>query len=294
MLRRLVPAALLCGVLVTVATSGDAGAGTMPTADACPDRPSTIRAAPGDPAGSTEETKGTQGPDTILGTDGVDWIDGRGGADCVDGGAGDDLLSDGTRGAAEQDTIIGGAGHDTIRLANGDDGVVSGDGDDVIDAGNGRTDFIDCGAGNDVVRADIDDRTRDCERTRAATNRVRRVEPRSGRAATRFLVRFRRPLIVDESNENSFTIALTPPRNTPCAAAGRREYWDSTALPLGRAIRSVRLRGPGRSHRWCRGRWECEVIETFVRASSSCDSGDTNPFTCSGDSRIGAFRFRVR
>lgn len=164
----------------------------------------------------------------------------------------------------------------------------------MIDAINGRTDFVDCGAGNDLVVADIGDRTRDCARTREVSNRVRRVEHRSGGAATRFRVRFRRPLIVDENNESSFTIALTPPANTPCAAAGRRDFWDSTDLPLGRAIPPVRLRGPGRRQRWCRGRREGEVIETFVSASSSCDSGDADPFTCSGTTRIGSFRFRVR
>src|SRR5688572_3020588 len=119
MRRRLAFAAALAGMLAAAVLSSDAGAATFPTADRCPDRPSAIRAAPGNPPGSAVETRGTEDDDTIFGTDGIDEIDGLAGADCIDGGGGDDLLSDGTRGAAENDTIVGGAGHDTIRLANG-------------------------------------------------------------------------------------------------------------------------------------------------------------------------------
>lgn len=74
MRRCLALAAGLCGGLVTVVISTDAGAGTVPSVEPCPDSRSAIRAAPGNPPGSAVETKGA---------DGVDWIDARGGPDCI-------------------------------------------------------------------------------------------------------------------------------------------------------------------------------------------------------------------
>lgn len=294
MRRRLALAAVLGGVLATVLALNVAGAGTTPTADSCTDGPAALHAAAANPPGSSVETKGTNGDDTIFGTDATDVIDGGGGADCIDGGAGDDRLLDGQRMPIEEDHIVGGPGDDVIRLVNGNDGVLAGDGADSIEAANGRTDFVDCGPGNDFVRADLGDRLLDCEQAREIRNHVRRVSPRIGRPATRFLVRFSPGLVVDENNENFFSVALTPPAGSTCDDAGTRRWWDSTDARLGSTIRSLRLRGPGRRHRWCRGRWEGELIETFSSASSSCDSGDADPLSCTGDTRIGTFSFRVR
>jgi RTX calcium-binding nonapeptide repeat (4 copies) len=92
-----------------------------------------------------EVLTGTAGDDTLLGTDRDDRIDGRGG----------------------NDTIRGGGGDDEIIPGEGDDDVFAGDGDDLILARDTNgVDFIDCGAGFDVVETiHRNDKTKkNCER----------------------------------------------------------------------------------------------------------------------------------
>lgn len=85
---------------------------------------------------------GTAGPDTLRGTPLGDRLYGRGGRDSIFGLGGDDLLV----GGAQVDSINGGAGADRI------------------ESHDGERDTIVCGAGPDVVIADLSDRiARDCE-----------------------------------------------------------------------------------------------------------------------------------
>ncbi|MBA3606867.1 MAG: tandem-95 repeat protein, partial [Acidimicrobiia bacterium] len=56
------------------------------------------------------------------------------------------------------DTIRGGGGNDRIDGGDGRNRYFGGAGNDVIDAANGSRERIDCGSGNDTVRADLTDR----------------------------------------------------------------------------------------------------------------------------------------
>jgi hypothetical protein len=85
-------------------------------------RPATIRGTLG-----ADRLIGTAAPDTIFGRAGADTLDGRGGADLLDGGLGRDVLT-------------GGPGDD--RLAVADDGA---------------RDTVGCGAGGDIVAAELAD-----------------------------------------------------------------------------------------------------------------------------------------
>jgi RTX calcium-binding nonapeptide repeat (4 copies) len=77
---------------------------------------------------------GTPRPDTVFGLAGGDSVDGRAGADFLDGGRGVDLLA-------------GGRGNDRVSAEM-----------------DGAIDTVTCGAGRDVVTADLADRVaRDCE-----------------------------------------------------------------------------------------------------------------------------------
>ena len=88
---------------------------------------------------------GTAGNDTLVGTDGDDHLEGRGGDDTIRAGGGDD-------------EIIPGEGNDKLYAGAGDDLIFARDLSGV--------DFIDCGAGFDVVETiHRDDKTkRNCER----------------------------------------------------------------------------------------------------------------------------------
>lgn len=142
--------------------------------------------------GSGDNTlKGTDGADKINGNDGKDTIFGLGGNDEIDGGnhadqlfahddlgtaaSGDDIV----KGRAGNDRIEGGSGADTLNGGQDNDVIIEGpkdddsadainggDGGDRIYAGNGSgtADIINCGAGEDEVKADpVDDVAADCE-----------------------------------------------------------------------------------------------------------------------------------
>jgi Tol biopolymer transport system component len=102
---------------------------------------------------------GTTGGDVFKGLRGNDVLRGGGGADCLSGGAGRDRIS----GGAGNDSLSGGAGKDTISAGGGRNKVAGGAGDDRIDVRNGATDRVNCGAGDDTVRADRSDRLHGCE-----------------------------------------------------------------------------------------------------------------------------------
>jgi hypothetical protein len=57
-------------------------------------------------------------------------------------------------------------GDDCVEPGKGRDRVHGGDGQDQIDARDSHRDRILCGRGEDVVFADPEDRTEDCERVR--------------------------------------------------------------------------------------------------------------------------------
>src|SRR5215211_1021159 len=91
-----------------------------------------------------EDIRGTLNPDDLEGTNQKDRIYGDAGSDRLRGLAGADYLD----GGIDNDILIPGGGRDT---------VLGGDGADHIRAsldGNGRSDTIDCGAGNDFVYKD--------------------------------------------------------------------------------------------------------------------------------------------
>lgn len=94
---------------------------------------------------------GVAGEGDNVGAD-VETVYGGSGADTLVAGAN----PDGAR-------IIGGAGNDGITGGPQEDRLEGGDGDDVIDSRDGRFDSVDCGAGNDVVLADLDDTAENCE-----------------------------------------------------------------------------------------------------------------------------------
>lgn len=121
--------------------------------------------------------------------DGTDWNDnlvGTRSGDFFVAGDGDDVIhaGDGMNVVQAQwgsDTILSGSGIDTIDAGGGNDVIRSGGGEDFIDPGPGRDvvfagrgadhivandgerDVIDCGPGDDRVRADVRDVTRSCE-----------------------------------------------------------------------------------------------------------------------------------
>jgi Ca2+-binding RTX toxin-like protein len=68
------------------------------------------------------------------------------------------------------DVVRSGGGADTINPGPGRDLVLAGAGSDHIIANDGERDVIDCGPGDDGVRADSRDLVRNCEH-------VRRVPP---------------------------------------------------------------------------------------------------------------------
>ena len=85
---------------------------------------------------------GGQGEDTLLGGDGKDFLFGDLGNDLIDGGTG-------------SDQIFGGQGDDDLNGGVGDDMIDGGDGDDTVTVTDfGDVDFLDGGAGNDLIRFD--------------------------------------------------------------------------------------------------------------------------------------------
>jgi Ca2+-binding RTX toxin-like protein len=105
---------------------------------------------------------GTSGPDVLVGSAGVDALDGRGGADRLSGLAGNDRLiggagADRLLGGAGTDRLLAGAGADQLVGGAGSDGFDGGAGNDTISARDKERDAISCGAGRDVVVADLID-----------------------------------------------------------------------------------------------------------------------------------------
>lgn len=148
--------------------------------------------------------RGTHLRDAIRGESGDDEIDGRDEADCLMGGFGDDSLDGGDGsdllfgydsddlliggaggddlyGAFGDDRLIGGAGADYFIGYSGEDEIAAGRGDDTIDAqyperesSDGPADFVKCGPGQDIVKANTYDRVAsDCEILKGAIGKDR-------------------------------------------------------------------------------------------------------------------------
>jgi Ca2+-binding RTX toxin-like protein len=106
----------------------------------------------------------TSGDSTIHGLGGDDKLTGEEDSETIDGGAGNDTI----QGGYGNDTIVGGPGKDKI---NSDGGSYCGGyscevpfGDDTVDARDGEADQVECGIGNDTVKADaIDQVSPSCE-----------------------------------------------------------------------------------------------------------------------------------
>jgi hypothetical protein len=88
--------------------------------------------------------------DVLRGTDADDRIRGNAGDDRLFGGRGADCL----RGGLHRDLLVGGPGQDLL---------VGGPGDDTIRARDGEPDTVECGSGQDFVKADPGDALVDCE-----------------------------------------------------------------------------------------------------------------------------------
>jgi hypothetical protein len=102
---------------------------------------------------------GTEMSDTILGGKNQDQIVGLGGSDWINGSGGNDLIfgygsNDIIYGDKGNDVLMGNDGADKIFGGYGFDQIQGGLGDDVIyQSHDGYPDIIDCGPGNDEVRA---------------------------------------------------------------------------------------------------------------------------------------------
>jgi Ca2+-binding RTX toxin-like protein len=115
---------------------------------------------------AASDRDGTEGDDNEQGTSGDDVISGRGGDDELEGDQGDDDLcgdagDDDMKGGPGNDVMNGGAGN--VEGQAGNDLLIGGKGHDVLRGGRGRDrirardgvrDRINCGAGDDTVRAD--------------------------------------------------------------------------------------------------------------------------------------------
>jgi Ca2+-binding RTX toxin-like protein len=93
---------------------------------------------------------GTSRPEVLVGTKGDDWIHGGGGGDAIYGLAGNDVLF----GDDDNDQVWGGPGDDVLYGGRGVDVIVGRLGNDRIYAQDQTKDYIQCGGGYDVVRAD--------------------------------------------------------------------------------------------------------------------------------------------
>ncbi len=106
----------------------------------------------------------TSGESTLNGLGGNDKLTGSKDTETINGGAGDDTI----QGGYGNDTIVGGPGKDKI---NSDGGSYCGGyecnvpfGDDTVDARDGEADQVECGIGNDTVKADaVDQVAPSCE-----------------------------------------------------------------------------------------------------------------------------------
>ncbi|MGH2957949.1 MAG: thrombospondin type 3 repeat-containing protein [Solirubrobacterales bacterium] len=103
----------------------------------------------GTPAGNL--IFGLKGPDRIFGQDGDDCLFGNKGRDLLNGGAGDDFLHGGNK-------------RDVLKPGSGEDTAKAGSGNDVANTRDGHRDFLHCGGGTDLVKADKKDKLKRCER----------------------------------------------------------------------------------------------------------------------------------
>ena len=114
-------------------------------------------------AGGRDAIAARAGDDCASGGAGADRVSGEGGRDRVSGNSGNDRLF----GGAGRDRVIGGSGRDRLSAGGGRNRLSGGGGNDRIGARNDQVDRIRCGAGNDRVTADLNDRVaRDCELVR--------------------------------------------------------------------------------------------------------------------------------
>ncbi len=96
--------------------------------------------------------QGTGRAQTINGTDGPDRLSGTGSADAIYGRAGDDAL----RGVGGNDLLVGGDGRDVLAGGDGTDRLAV--------QTDGAVDSVSCGAGRDLVNAELADVVAaDCE-----------------------------------------------------------------------------------------------------------------------------------
>jgi len=119
----------------------------------------------------------TSGPDRLVGTKYGDLIIGGAGDDLIHAGDGQNVVygqwgNDMILTGSYVDTVYGGGGGDLIRTGAGDDTIFPGPGRDTVYAGtrddhiianDGQRDIIDCGPGDDRVRADAVDVVHNCE-----------------------------------------------------------------------------------------------------------------------------------
>jgi len=77
----------------------------------------------------------------------------------INGGKGPDKVE----GGKSDEEIKTGKGKDTVDPGKGEDRVVSGPGDDSVDTTDGQEDDVNCGLGDDMVRADKKDNLKGCE-----------------------------------------------------------------------------------------------------------------------------------
>jgi CSLREA domain-containing protein len=101
---------------------------------------------------------GGKGPDLVKGGTGHDAIFGSTGADRLYGGASEDFIkgdagNDRIYGGPDEDRLYGGPGNDFIRGGAGYDIISGGSGNDTIDASRKGLDEVDCGSGDDHVKA---------------------------------------------------------------------------------------------------------------------------------------------
>jgi len=102
--------------------------------------------------GGNNNLSGTEGGDQMKGLVGNDTLNGLGGDDCIRGGPGADKES-------------GGDGNDQLNGGQKKDKLNAGGGDDLVKVRAGRSDRVDCGGGNDTVRAGRNDKINDnCEK----------------------------------------------------------------------------------------------------------------------------------
>jgi Ca2+-binding RTX toxin-like protein len=147
-------------------------------------------------------------------------------------GEGDDVRTSGVVGSSGPDVIAGDAAANSLAGAGGADVLDGGAGDDSIDAtlrygdaaaGRDGRDAVTCGAGNDVVAADDDDKVAvDCERIRvgvaAGPELVLDMGARAGRTGTMplvYRVRFPNP---DNALSSRSTFRLVDSRGRPASS----------------------------------------------------------------------------